>query len=606
MLLELTVRNYAIIDSLSVSFENGLNIITGETGAGKSIIAGAIGFLMGAKADAGVVRSGCEEASVSAVISVDEKNAELSGWLREREIKVEDGELIVRRSIKTSARGAIFIQNIPVSRSDLAECMGMMFDIHGQHDHESLLRPASHRKYLDHFAGIEGETQSFNAVFHELSEKRKMMENSAVSEKERAERKEILSYAVNEIENAALKSGESRELEAESAKLSSFEKLAGFIETACETFCLGAVSAVSLTRKASSALNSASALDAGLSLLDGRLSNLYYEAEDAAGELKNYRESLSFDPQRLELVEDRLNAINRLKKKYAAETDGKSAFFSVEDAILAYKTRAEAEIDDLSRTEENKESLKKEAEALEKTILSMAASLTEKRKKAGNRLSERITHILRRLGMKDANFSVSLERKGGEAGSGASNVVIGAFGADDVEFLFSANSGEEPRELSRIASGGELSRVMLAIKTALVSSGAEAAVAGEENDFPAGNGFLGREENESARGSGGAQTLIFDEIDSGIGGETAAAVGDYLYRIGKIKQIFCVTHLAVIAVRAANHLKVEKKQMNGRTVTEARPLNYKERREEIARMLSGSVSDTALAHADELLEKAGA
>ncbi|MDR2490008.1 MAG: DNA repair protein RecN [Spirochaetaceae bacterium] len=631
MLLELSVRNYALIDSLSVSFESGLNIITGETGAGKSIIVGAISFLLGAKADADVIRGGCDEASVSARLSVNGANAELAAWLAGREIELEDGELLVRRLIKQNGRNSIFIQNAPVTRGDLAECMSMIFDIHGQHAHESLLRPTSHRKYLDHFAGLEAEALEFNEGFRELSAKRKLLENSAVSAKEREARKELLSYAIDEIETAALKSGESRELEAESSKLASFEKLAGCIENACEAFCDSEDAALPLVRRAHNAVESAAALDSGISALDGRLSDLYYEAEDIAQELKSYRESLRFDPQRLEYVEERLARISKLKKKYGAGKAAENGFAAgfkntafqeaeqqaavlPEDAILAYKAAAEAELEGLSNTEESKEMLHNEISALEKTIYEQARALSIKRSKAGAELSARITTILRHLGMPAAAFSVSLEQKAGrqaasegENGGGAA-FVIGPYGADDVEFLFTANKGESVRELARIASGGELSRVMLAIKTALTASGglsdeggASGAATGGEGELP----FTGGRDGMAADGGEDAETLIFDEIDTGIGGEVAGAVGAYLAKIGRIKQIFCVTHLAVIAARAHNHLKVEKHQQNDRTITHIRTLKGGERRQEIARMLSGNASEAALVHAEELLRKHG-
>ncbi|MDR0540575.1 MAG: DNA repair protein RecN [Spirochaetaceae bacterium] len=596
MLLELTVRNYALVDSLSVSFDRGLNIITGETGAGKSIIVGALSFLLGAKADGDVIRAGCEEASVSAVLGIPPiPGSELACWLAERDIVPEtgipeDGELIVRRSLRRNGRGSIFIQNTPVSRSDLADCMALIFDLHGQHAHESLLRPANHRKYLDRFAVLEDEAVAFNALFRELQDKRKRAESAVISEKERQARREILQFAVEEIEKAALKPGESRELEAESSRLVSFEKLAGHIESACENFCEGGgaqIAALPLIRKTHSAAGAAAALDTGLSALANRVSDLFYEAEDIAQELKTYRANLSFNPERLEQVEERLAFINKLKKKYAAAPA--EGALSSEDAILAYKTEAETEIDALSRTEENREALKKEITALEKTIFEKAKSLSAKRAAAGVDLSRRISAILTRLGMPGARFSVRLEPKNSAETGGpellpperpSANFVIGPYGADDVEFLFSANAGEGERELARIASGGELSRVMLAIKTALVPA-------------------------ESSAADASADTLIFDEVDTGIGGEVAIAVGDYLAQIGEVKQIFCVTHLAVIASKAHNHLKVEKKEQNGRTITQIRPVRAEERREEIARMLSGDISDAALVHADELLEKYG-
>jgi DNA repair protein RecN (Recombination protein N) len=578
MLEELTVRNYALIDSLTISFQDGLNILTGETGAGKSIMVGALGFLLGAKADPDVIRTGAEEAGVSALLSVRKDNTEVLEWLSGRDIETDDGQLIIRRNIKSTGRGAIYIQNVPVTRGDLEEFMTLLFDIHGQHQHESLLRKESHRRYLDRFAGIEGEAQEFNRVFISLSEKKKAYEASVSSGHDREMRLEILNYAVEEITQARLKSGESRELETEAARLGDFEKLAGFVNSCAETLFDGEMSVVSMARRAKNALDSAASIDGSLAATQKRLEDLFYEAEDLSSEFRSYRDELRSDPARLEEVEERLNLIYRLKKKYAAAPDragrapaGESSFQD-EDAILAYKEQAESEIETLSGAEENRDKLKAEIALLEKDITGRASALSAKRAAAAEKLSLRISGIIAKLGMPNARFQVSVAAKSrSEQGSR----VIGAWGADEVEFLISANKGEPLKELARIASGGELSRVMLAIKTALADSGQDSL-----------------------------ETLIFDEIDAGIGGEVALSVGEYLAKIGILKQIFCITHLASIAVRADNHFKVEKHVEAGRTLTTVSPLEGKTRREEIARMLAGdSVGSAALAHADELISK---
>jgi DNA repair protein RecN (Recombination protein N) len=295
------------------------------------------------------------------------------------------------------------------------------------------------------------------------------------------------------------------------------------------------------------------------------MEDLYYETEDLSQELRAYRDGLSYDPRRLEEVEERLALLYRLKKKYGPS----------EEAVLAYRAQAEAEIETLSNAEENREKLSAEIAALERDIASRAAAISAKRAAAALKLGERISAILAKLGMPNARFSVSVAPKEPAAASpGKGRLVCGPWGADEVEFLISANAGEPLKDLSRIASGGELSRIMLAIKTVLA-------------------------------GADTLETLVFDEIDTGIGGEVALAVGDYLAKMGELKQIFCVTHLASIAVRADNHLKVEKKTSAGRTLTTVEVLRAGERREEIARMLAGGSGAAALAHADELLAKYG-
>jgi DNA repair protein RecN (Recombination protein N) len=458
--------------------------------------------------------------------------------------------------------------------------MAFLFDLHVQHAHESLLRRETHRKYLDRFAGIEEEALRFNRLFLELAERRKTLEAFLSSERDRETRIELLNYAMEEIDRAAPKSGESRELEGEASRLASFEKLAAQANGAAGVLFEDEASLLGLARRARLSLENAAAIDTGAAAMLKRMEDIYYEAEDLAGELRSYRDDLRYDPQRLEAVEERLALLYKLKKKYAPDAPAGTE----DDAVLAYRVQAEAEAAALSRAEENRDKLKGEIAVLEKEVGALASALSAKRSAASIRLGERITEILRSLGMSHARFSVGLSSKGrSQAG-----LVIGPWGTDDVEFLISANAGEPVKELARIASGGELSRVMLAIKTALLGT-------------------------DDAERDASAETLVFDEIDTGIGGEVALAVGDYLVKIAQFKQIFCVTHLASIAVRADNHLKVEKRSVPGgkpgggeRTVTSVSALRPKERREEIARMLAGdSAGAAALAHADELLLKYG-
>jgi DNA repair protein RecN (Recombination protein N) len=577
MLEELVIRNYALIDSISLSFRSGFNVLSGETGAGKSIIVGSLSFLMGGKVETDVIRSGSEEASVSAVISIGKDNAEVMEWLKSRDIQSEEDTVIIRRNIRTSGRGSVFIQETPVTRADLAAFMALLFDLHGQHNHESLLRKENHRRYLDRFAGIEDEAIAYNKMFMELAEKRRALEASFSSQRDREAKLELLRFAVEEITAAALRSGELRELENEAQKLSDFEKLANHVNSSAVSLFDGEESVLSLARRAKSSLDSASAIDSSLVGLHRRLEDMYYEAEDIAGEFRAYRDGLSYDPRRQEAVDERLALLYKLKRKYG-EGEGALDTACTEDAILAYLAHAQAEIETLSGAEENREKLKGEIAALEKETAAKAMALRQKRTAAAGNLSRGITGILQRLGMPNARFSPSITPKtredGNQAGQSRTATVCGPWGAEDVEFLISANSGEPLKDLSRVASGGELSRVMLAIKSVL-----------SDGDS--------------------IETLVFDEIDAGIGGEVALAVGEYLEKIGERRQIFCVTHLASIAVRADNHFKVEKKTEGGRTFTGVGPLSAEGRRREIARMLAGDSGEAALAHVDDLILKYG-
>ncbi|MDR2494634.1 MAG: DNA repair protein RecN [Spirochaetaceae bacterium] len=561
MLEELSLRNYALVEGFSLSFHEGFNILTGETGAGKSVIVGALGFLLGAKADAQVIRTGADEASVSAVLVVNERNREAREWLAKRGIDLEDQRrLMVRRGIRRTGRGAIYMQNAPVTRADLAEFMGFLFDIHGQHHHESLLKTETHRKYLDHFAGITEEVWVFNRLFWDLAGKKKRLEELSAAERDREARLGFLRYAVEEIAAFAPKSGETESLEAESRKLRNFQKLASQAEASAALLFEKEQSVLGLARKARSFLDAAASIDPNAAPLAKRLESLYYEAEDLSGELRAYCDLLTRDPRRLEDVEERLAGLYRLKKKYGAD----------EEAVAAYRERAEKEIEGIAGADSLREKLKGEIDSLEGELCRGAAGLSAARLKAAADLGARIRGILVKLGMAEGRFAAAVTAAGGGAGKKA----CGPWGSDDVEFLISANTGEPLKPLARIASGGELSRVMLAIKTVLSQADT-------------------------------LETLVFDEIDTGIGGEVALAIGEYLAKIGKIKQIFCVTHLASIAVRADNHFKVEKKRESGRTVTEIAVVRGEERRREIARLLSGDSGDAALAHADELLARTG-
>lgn len=561
MLEELVVKDYALIDRLSVQYDSGLNILTGETGAGKSIIIGALSFLLGGKAEVDSVRVGSDEMSVSASVSFEPDNADAALWLASHGIEPDDGRVVLRRSLKRNGRGGAYVQDAMVTRNELAEFTSLLFDIHGQHEHQALLKPESHRRYLDRFAGIEAEVSDFGSLFAELTEKKKAYEEAKAAEKGRDERMELLRFAIEEIAAAKVKSGESASLETEAKRLSAYEKLASMISAASSLLFDDDASAIPSIRKAKAQLESAAQVDEGLADLAKRVSDLFYEAEDTGDQLRKYRDSLSFDPGRLEEIEERLALLFKLKKKYGGD----------EDAVLAYRAASEAELEALGRVEEDRAKLEKEISALERDVSRRAADLSAKRSAAAEKLGERIAEILATLGMPKAVFSVAVKPKGDPA----SGRICGPYGTDDVQFLIAPNLGEPLRELVRIASGGELSRVMLAIKTVLAKADT-------------------------------VETLVFDEIDTGIGGEVALSVGEHLKSLGRGKQIFCITHLATIAVRADNHFKVVKRVEDGRTTTNVSVLTPQQRREEIARMLAGdSAGGAALAHADELLAKYG-
>jgi len=564
MLEELSVRDFALIDRLSVSFNGGLNILTGETGAGKSLLVGALSFLLGAKADTGVIRSGAEESLVTGLLEVS-GNPEALAWLSARGLEPEEGRVVLRRGIKSNGRGSAYIQNQPALRSDLAEFTRLCVDLHGQHEHQSLLDPGSHRVLLDRYAKIEPEVAAFGERFAGLAAERKAYEDALASERERGREIEFLRFAIEEIERAKLRPGEEAELEDEERKLTQHEKLFAAVEAAREALSAGGPElgsgGIAALRRARGGLEAAVAIDPSLADLGRRTDDAFYELEDVADSLRQYQDGLRFSPERLEEVESRLAELHKLKKKYGATIE----------AILARLQDDRARLERLEGWEEDKGETERRIAAMEAELLKSALAISERRSASAAELQAGIEAVVQTLGMPKARFSVRVARKASVEGK----PTIGQFGIDEVEFLIAPNPGEPAKPLARIASGGELSRVALAAKTILA-------------------------------GADSVGTLIFDEVDAGIGGEVAVAVGEHLRALGRNKQVLCITHLASIAVRADNHLRVEKEISQGRTTTRLQRMEGRRRAEEIARMLAGdSREEASIAHAMELLKKHG-
>jgi DNA repair protein RecN (Recombination protein N) len=556
MLEDLTVKDFALIESVSLDFGKGLNILSGETGAGKSILIGSLTFLLGGKADVDSVRTGADEARVSGTVLLERDAVKARDWLESRGIAIEGDRVLLRRSLRSSGKSGAWIQDTPVTRNELAEFTSFLVDIHGQHDHQSLLKVDEHRRFLDAYAGIEGEVAAFSALFAELASKRKARDEMNASESDRQAKIELLSFAIGEIRKAAIKTGEEDELEAESQRLSQHEKLYSLVDQSTEL--LGSADgAVPILKKSRALLEQASTIDPTLSQAVSRIEGAFYELEDAAATVRQYRASLVFDPARLEAVEERLSALFKLRKKYGATIA----------EVVAYAENAGAQLAQLTDREANRSTLDAAIADLEKRVIVAATAISAKRTASAKSLREGVESILRTLGMATTTFAVEL----GSKESTSASRTVGPYGFDTVEFMISANAGEPLKPLTKIASGGEISRVMLALKTVL----ADADEIG---------------------------TLIFDEIDAGIGGEVALSVGGHLKKLSERKQILCITHLASIAVRADNQVKIEKSVVSGKTVTRAFPVAGPARTEEIARMLAGDgFSSASLKHAEELL-----
>ncbi len=560
MLEELIVHNYALIDQLNIRFFAGLNVLTGETGAGKSILIGALGLILGLKADTETIRSGADEMVISGVVRVAD-NPDALNWLEAHGLKVEDSSIIIRRLVKKSGRGSVFVQSSPFTLSDLRELAGFLFDMHGQHEHQSLLNLENHRKLLDRYGGCEDLAGVFYSLYTRLLKLREKYSGLIAKEQERSRMIDLLEFSIKEIQDAKLKIGEDEEIEKELKILSNYEKLSHCLEEVYNGTAESRGGALTFLRKARASMSEVLRIDPGQKELSNQLDSAFYEIEDFVESIGHYRSSIDYNPARLESLEERLALIRKLKKKYG-NTIGE---------VLKHSAHCHEELKRIENWEEDKKNCEAEITFVEKELRQKAETLSGMRHKAAEKLQIRIEEELIHLGMPKVRFKVHTQDKENESGK----PVYTPYGKDKVEFMISPNLGEPFKRLAQIASGGEISRIMLAIKSILV-----------ESDH--------------------INALIFDEVDVGIGGEVALSVGERLKTLSALKQILCITHLATIAVRADNHIKVEKVNKQNRTVTLAERITGRKRQEEIARMLSGDKrGETSLMHADELLKKYG-
>ncbi|ADK80662.1 DNA repair protein RecN [Sediminispirochaeta smaragdinae] len=560
MLETLTIRGYALIDSANLDFSEHLTVLSGETGAGKSILIGALSLLLGGKGDTESIRIGSEEAEITAMVRVDSCDGAL-GWLADHDISDEDGAVLLRRVLKRNGRGSSFIQSTPATLKDLRDLTGFLFDLHGQHEHQSLFSVDNHRLLLDRFAGLEERAGEVASLFTSLTSLHKELESLRSDERDLLRERDILEYAIHEIDESKLVPGEEEELTRERDLLSQSEKLFSLLEQCHSVLAETKGGALSQLREAMHVVSALAGIDPSLQTQSTRIENAFYEIEDIEQTLRDYLQMVDFSPERLDRCEERLQTIHRLEKKYGEDPA----------AVLAYREEAGKKLEAFAGRDEEIARLEGEFKEAERRLAERARELSRRRKEAASRLEKAISEALRFLGMPKVRFTVSTGYREGKSGK----LSCGPHGYDRIEFLISPNVGEPERPLKDIASGGELSRVMLAIKSVL-----------SETDQ--------------------VQTLIFDEIDTGIGGEVAVAVARYLAELGKKKQVLCITHLASIAVQADNHVIVEKQERNGRTVTDTHPLSREERVAEVARMLSGtSGGEASLEHARRLLETSG-
>ncbi|MBN1409877.1 MAG: DNA repair protein RecN [Spirochaetales bacterium] len=560
MLEELIIHNYALIDRVNVKFTKGFNVLTGETGAGKSILIGALGLLLGKKADKTSIRSGSEEAMISGIIDLT-GNEEAVKWLDAHNIRYEDNAVILRRVVKQSGRDSISIHSTPVSRADLTEFSSCVFDMHGQHDNQSLLFTENHRKLLDRFGNTENDAFRFFNLFRELTQQRDRYNKLLNSEKERAREISLLEFAIKEIDEANMKAGELEKIENEQKILANHEKLYTLIDAVYSDASGSSHSVLTNMRRVKEAMEQIVQIDKSLSNLNTQLQDSFYEMEDFVESIRHYRSSIDYDPDRLDVCDSRIAKIRSLFKKYG----------NSEEEVLSYRDTCEKELESIQNWDVEKQSLRQKISELEGEIRNLASSLSKSRKSAALQLQEKVETELKQLGMPKVKFQVQVALKLNEK----KQPVYTPYGIDQIEFLISPNLGEPYKNLNKIVSGGEMSRIMLALKSVL-----------SEADQ--------------------TMSLIFDEIDAGIGGEIAISVGEKLKELSRLKQILCITHLATIAVRADNHVKVEKIITDNRTLTRVKSIKGHIVETEISRMLSGDKKDeVSLKHARELIKKYG-
>jgi len=559
MLRELTIKNVAVIETLTVPFVSGLNILTGETGAGKSILIDALQLVLGARSSEDLLRTGTDEAVVEAAFDPPADPAGRA-MLEAEGITVERGEcLILRRHVFRDGKSKAYVGGRMASAATLRALGESLVDIHGQHPGQPLLDPRRHREFVDAYAGNLVEVEAYGEQFGEWQGLRREREALTAAERERERRMELLVFQRRELEGAHLEPGEEEALVAERGVLVNHERLFSTVEQAYVE--LEESDGAALTRLGALAtrVRDASAIDARLREVLEALHNALVHLGEAARGLRDYRGRIEFDPQRLEAIEARLHEIARLRRKYSGSVDD----------LLAQLAGLRRDSEALEQSEARLQEVERRLKACTSELLRLAGGLSAARNRGAQTLQKAVLAQLVELGMANAAFEVRVT-------SGPSDEsALGPRGADAIEFLISPNPGESVKPLHKIASGGELSRVMLAIRTILAAA----------DQTP---------------------TVIFDEVDAGIGGGMGEMVGRKLWAVSKRHQVLCVTHLPQIACFGDQHLLVQKRSLADRTETTVRSLSATERPREVARMLGGSSrSTTALDHATELLEAAG-
>lgn len=543
MLRQLRIKNFAIIDDLTIGFESGFTVITGETGAGKSIIIDALGLTLGERTQADMIRTGKSEAVAEAFF--ESSSVDLPETFG---IPLEEG-LILRRSLQISGKSRAYINDSMVNAQTLFEVGRTLVDMHGQHEHQSLLSVDNQRAVLDAYGKLAGEKSRVGELFKKRESAMAELAGLKTSIKEKAQRVDYLSFQVKEIDAVSMQAGEKETLTEEKAILANLSRLNELTDSSYELLYSGDGSLSEKLSTVLSELSEVARIDSAIKEALTLLREAGLLIEDAVVSLRNHKDKYDMDPKRLEVVDDRLDSLKKLERKYGTDIEG----------ILEYRDAAVRELETLTLSDERIRELEAALAATEDTLTRAAAGLSARRKEVALRIEKDVNSVLKELAMEKAELRISFKP-----------IPPSSSGIDQIEFLLSANQGETPKSLTRIASGGELSRIMLALKGILA----------EADKIP---------------------LLIFDEVDAGIGGKTAESVGNRLKNLAKRHQILCITHLPQIAAMADHHIMIEKSQKQDSVYVKVKELSSEEREQEIARMLSGKITDISLSHARELL-----
>ncbi|MCU9600309.1 DNA repair protein RecN [Pallidibacillus thermolactis] len=556
MLAELAIKNIAIIESVTVSFQKGFTVLTGETGAGKSIIIDSIHLLVGGRGSSDFVRHGADKAEIEGLFLIEGDHPAIAKC-SEFGIEIEEGMLLLKRDIYPSGKSVCRVNGKLVTITILREIGRTLVDIHGQHDNQEMLDEKSHLRLLDEFGGKEiyPALNEYQSIYREYVKIKKDLASLNENEQMMAQRLDLLKFQLNEITNAQLKIGEDEQLLTEKKKLTNFEKLFSSLNTTYEAL-QGEQKGLDWVGLALSNLDEAQTIDEELKEIYSIVSNSYYQLEDIVHTLRDKLDELEYDPNRLNEIENRLNIIHQMKRKYGDSIE----------AILEYCAKIDDEIEMITNRESHIETLNKKLVSIEKDLLVEANHLTSLRKNAAEKLTEAIHKQLKDLYMDKTVFEVKFFEQ--------DNIEFQPDGIDKIEFYMSTNPGEPLKPLAKIASGGELSRIMLALKTIFSQHQ-------------------------------GVTSIIFDEVDTGVSGRVAQAIGEKIYRISVNSQVLSITHLPQVAALCDHHFFIRKEIKEHRTITSIQQLSECERIEEIARMISGSHITTATEeHAKELLDLA--